>query len=175
MAGSTGQVLAGNFILAEDFQAELDALLARAPKSATKTADTSRDTTTTLTADPHLVVPVAADTAYTVEMTFSADSGSGTPDLKIGWSAPAGATMVNWSVHWSDAGGLHQFLNLATLATTLAIATDTTIRPLQVLGTLTVGSTAGDLSFLWSQNTSSGTVTTIRTGASLKLTPIATT
>lgn len=63
---------------------------------ARKTANTTRNNTGSLTADPHLTVSVVANATYLLEAFLMYQSVSSSPDIAFGWTAPSGAT-VAWT------------------------------------------------------------------------------
>lgn len=56
-----------------------------------KTETTSRASTTAVTADPDLVVPVAAGQIYVMDMVIHYDAAAAA-DLRVNWAGPAGTT-----------------------------------------------------------------------------------
>lgn len=125
----------------------------------TKSADTSRASTATTAADPHLTLAVAANAVYDVECVAVWTTGGG--GLRATWTAPSGAGMV-----WTDNDGV----GVATAAgvVTFASTTGTTFK-----GTLTTSATAGSLTLSWAQSTSNASATVLKAGSSLKLTRLA--
>ncbi|WP_435613286.1 hypothetical protein [Streptomyces sp. bgisy159] len=125
-------------------------------RSVVKPSDTPRDTTTTPAADPALTLTVVANATYDVELLGVWTSGGG--GLKATWSVPSGATMV-----WTDNDGVG--VASASGSVTFNATTGTMFK-----GTLVVGANAGSITFLWSQNSSNASPTTLKAGSSLKLT-----
>lgn len=142
-------------------------------KTAHKAADTTRNSTVTLTDDPDLTFAVAANEVYIVQATLLLDGGV-TPDYKFGWSYPVGTTM-----NWGAVGG--------TPTSWEATATSTGQSPLKIeTGTLgqgatsgsvvcgvilhvvvAVGANAGAVALQWAQNVSDAANTTIKAHSSL--------
>ena len=142
-----------------------------------KPGNTSRASTTTIAADPHLTVAVVAGT-YRIDalLFYDADSAA---DLKLGWTAPASTTGCWWP-GGSDSSNTTQAATtrwgaLADIGTnTLPVAgigsgTIVTCRP---TGTAVV-TTAGTLALAWAQNASSATATVVRQYSWLQLRRIA--
>lgn len=136
-----------------------------------KTSDTSRASTTTLTADPDLQFAVAANAKYYFSGTFYYTGGTqGSSDFKIGWTFPAGLTMII-AKSFIDTTG-------AWVGGTVSVQTDTPVfgtavtlgnRTVQMSGTIFVSSTAGTLALTWAQNTSNATATVLKAGSGLIL------
>jgi hypothetical protein len=143
-------------------------LQAMLPQNGLKSSGTPRTSTTTMTADPDLSVPVAANAKYDVEMTLvynGAATGSG--DLKFQLAGPSGATFAG--MFTGIANPLATAVNSVTLSTTQVSYGNGTGNPLpcKVSGTLFTSATPGSLTLNWAQNTSSGTATTLMTGSKL--------
>lgn len=139
-----------------------------APLSAVKSADESVTSSTTLQNDDSLFLSVAANTSYQISVLLVYNGGTqGSSDLKVGWTAPSGATLV-WGIAYRDTGGAAH-IGAGDITLTLAAGTNGTSNNYSVLvtATLTTGSTAGTLQLQWAQNTSSSTATTVKAGSSL--------
>lgn len=149
-------------------------------KLAWKTADTSRDTTTTRTADPHLTVSVAANARYLINGTLFY-TATATADLSIAWSAPTGATGV-WTAFCTGTG--------ATTTDPVGYQVRTDARtdltqghtcaglgspnPVAVLlgGHVETSSTAGTLALVWAQAASGAIATTLMEGSWVRFTRV---
>lgn len=147
------------------------------PIFARKTADESLPSSTTLQDDDQLAVAVDANATYWVQ-TFISYEAATAGDLKIGWSAPAGAEFP-----WNFAG----------LTSTAATAGDAVYSAVNTLsgtdtaggigagaalvarpsGILVISSTPGTFTFRWAQGTSSATPTIVKAGSGLLLTRVA--
>ncbi|MET9126908.1 hypothetical protein [Streptomyces sp. NPDC004528] len=123
----------------------------------TKASDTAITSNATPASDPHLTMSVAVGT-YDVECVAVWTTGGG--GLKATWSAPSGSTMV-----WTDNDGVGVATPTGTVSFTST--TGTTLK-----GTLVV-TTAGNLTLQWSQSSSNASATTMKAGASLKLSRVA--
>jgi hypothetical protein len=138
------------------------------PQEAFKASGTSRASTTALTADPDLAVPVEASATYDFDMDLVYNGGTnGSSDLKFAFTGPSGYAM-SWGAFIvaipagvASVGG--------TQATTMASGTvgAGTMLAVRVSGTVTTSTTAGNLVLTWAQNTSSGTATTLMTGCKM--------
>ncbi|WP_405964856.1 hypothetical protein OG713_34975 [Streptomyces sp. NBC_00723] len=142
-----------------------------------KTANTSRTSTTTLAADPHLSINVVAGT-YQVD-AFLLYDGDNAADLKLGWFAPA-STTGGWWPGGSDSsnttqaattrwGGLTDFSVSTLPVACIGSGTVVTCRP---VGTAVV-TTSGQISLAWAQNATSATATVVRQHSWLSLRRIA--
>lgn len=69
-----------------------------------KTSDTSRASTTSLTADPHLTFPMSANKTYFIRGMLRVESYL-TPDLTINWSLPASVSKGHGYYQWIDPAG----------------------------------------------------------------------
>lgn len=149
---------------------------------ALKLADTSRSSTTTLTADPDLVVALSASTTYIIEMTYRC-TASGNEALVHDFSHPA-ATRDFQSEFYGTfrlSSNDTQFINIPTSGGSNAVSLATNIDTVQSLvsGTahvhltgLITTSAAGNLTFRWAQRISTGTSTVLYAGASLIVTEV---
>ncbi|MER5461681.1 hypothetical protein ABT010_13525 [Streptomyces sp. NPDC002668] len=142
-----------------------------------KTASTSRASTTTLAADPHLVIDVVPG-EYRVDAFIMYDADT-TADLKLGWFAPASTTGAWWPCG-SDSGnttfaatarwGALSDFSVSTLPVAgIGAGSIMACRP---VGTAIVTGT-GQISLAWAQNASSATPTIVRGQSTLQLKRIA--
>lgn len=149
------------------------------PQTVRKTADESRSATTTYADDTHLVFAAEANAVYTMLgwIKYFADP---TPDIKIQFSVPSGC-LGEWG--WNMPGS-----TTATTGTTgYSIRTETNdvangrtgygtsdsqhMTPMG--GLFRMGSTAGNVTLQWAQNTSNATATVLYTDSFLTFTRIA--
>lgn len=140
-----------------------------------KTGNTSRTSTTSATADPHLTFTVEANTVYTLS-GFLVYDGLDTADLKFGFTAPAGVTGSWWP------GAADSSMNALAFAprwgaltdvtsSTMAVGTQGagTILAAEPRGLVVTAGTPGTFSLVWAQSSSSATATTLRTHSWLRL------
>jgi hypothetical protein len=139
------------------------------PIAVIKPADTARNSTTTVADDPDLQLPVAASSTYQVTGVFFYDGPStGTGDIKWTWTVPSGAggqySCDHQNISGSYAGAFaNNWTDGPGLTSTQANSTGVgTILTLTWKGILVVVGTAGNLTFRWAQNTSSGTNTHVK-------------
>lgn len=124
----------------------------------------------TLAADTHLQFAAAANTKYRIKMKIWFDTGA-TPDFKYQISGPATPTAVRIFRKHIDPTNKTTLVVASetdyTSSTSLAAGTGTTGGYIEVDMILHNGSTAGTVSFDWSQATSNSTATTVLAGSSL--------
>lgn len=135
------------------------------PIATIKPADTGRNTTTTLTADPDLVIAVAANTIYDVRFLIRYKGGTnGSSDLSMQINVPSGSTGF-WVALRDDISaptGPPGFVDSA-FGSALNFATNGTGNTQQALlfASVNTAGTAGNISLLWAQHISNGTNTTL--------------
>lgn len=153
---------------------------------ARKTSDTSVTSNTTVSADPHLSLPVVANGIYEIEGIFfftSATTGS-TPAVKLAIDAPSGAAGW-WTVDAPSTTSTADPDSVRTIATVIGAA-NTRSYGVSVVssgtnpaigyickGMLENGATPGNLSVQWAQANSSGTATVLKIYSWIRLTRVA--
>lgn len=149
-------------------------LTAMQPIVVVKSSDTARTSTTTLAADPHIVVPVSASATYLLDGYIEFDGiFGGTGDIKFDWTIPAGATL-RWGPLGNASGDTTQKYAANSAANSSVLTAGTygtggTRSAASPRGYVTVGGTAGNLQLRWAQNTSSATATTVYAGSWIRL------
>lgn len=143
-----------------------------------KTANESVTSSTTLQNDDQLVLAVAANTTYVLDMMLIY-SGAEAGDLQLNWTVPTGATMdYRWDgpptsiTGTSDGDTRYGALN-APPGTSTAIGATAGNLIAFGRGLLVVGGTAGNVQLQWAQSSSSGTATTIKSNSYMRLTKVA--
>ena len=155
-----------------------------ATRTALRTADLPRNNTSTLAADPQVVLPVTAGAVYDLTATVLY---SGVNDILVGWSAPSG-TSGTWVgigngatlVSGTGGGGTQQDVSstwgytvrteaVAITASRTYGGISTTPFGVQITGTVRVGGTAGNLAMAWAQGTSAATATNLLTDSWMRL------
>ena len=137
-----------------------------------KTADTSRANTAAYADDPHLVVPVLANTVYSVDLYGVYQAGA-TGLFKVQFTFPSGATMSGGS--WAYDPGTDEWAAVATqesgspYAMVAGLAGAGVNYPFRLQASLHVGANAGNLAFQWAQNVSNGTATIVRKGSWMRV------
>jgi hypothetical protein len=133
------------------------------PLVAYKTSDTSRSSTTTVSNDPDLTVPVAANAFYKFEAYFLFEGSSTTGQaLKFSWQLPASSTMRYHGL-LVDSGG-NQAVGVSYTGASVNTAGTTgagSLRGLTQNGTLFTSSSSGNATVTWSQNVSESSVVTL--------------
>ena len=140
------------------------------PTMAVKTVDTGRASTTSPVADPELTLALAANSTYTYDLLVHYTGGTnGSSDAQFGFTAPAGALGFSFCIRYQISGLTFNSILIPTFGTFINAGTNGTTNPVGFWahGSIKVGSTAGALAFVWSQNTSSGTATTVKGGSYL--------
>lgn len=120
-----------------------------------KTADESVTSSTVLQNDNHLVVALAANSTYLIELgLFHVADTAG--DTKIDLACPAGVTTLF--------GDQEENATAVDLSTTSKVLSDSTgiVRLSQLWGIVRTAGTAGNMQLRFAQNTSSATATTMK-------------
>lgn len=148
-----------------------------------KSTTTQRASTTTATADPHLSLPVAANSAYEIECGLFI-SANASADAKIGFTFPSGSNISFYTAApgttWNPGDGEG--------IVTMSVNYDVTVSPTGdngvggtsaaatltcwVRGLLVTGSTAGTLFLRWAQATSNAAATEMKAGSFMVITRI---
>lgn len=140
-----------------------DALDALAPLIAMKAGDTSYSTTT-LTNDPELFVPLLANATYLLQAFLVYEGGtSGGSDLKAGWVVPSGASLRYTNIGTNASGGsTGSFAGTQSSGTFTAQTSGAgTLRVVTIPGSVIMGATAGNVQMQFCQNTSNATATIV--------------
>lgn len=147
------------------------------PLRVSKTADESVTSVAAVQNDDVLVLPVVANVDYEVWlMAVCATAASATPDLRAGFSFPAGATFSGniWAPDTAAAAAVATtsyagFVNNASPFNTPRGLINGSNLVYLYQGVLKMGGTGGNFQFQWSQNTSAAEATTIKAGSELVL------
>jgi len=163
--------------------AKLQALISELrPITASKSATTSRNTTTTETADPHLVLPLLANRTYDVKgvlLVTSAANAAG--DFRCSFTFPTGATVSSGAIGVHDSlasltSADGQFSGEAADATSPTAAVgygaSTSVTAIQVELRVAVGANAGNLTLQWAQLASNANNTNLLSGSWLTATTV---
>ena len=133
-----------------------------------KTANEDVTSSITPQNDDELIVPVAANATYEIEFVIFAQSADAAADLLTAWSVPSGATGLKAVLGpTSTAAAFTSNANTAAtlkgrnFATNVAYQLDTDGTLIIEKAAVVTSSTAGNVTFQWSQNTSSATATTV--------------
>jgi hypothetical protein len=160
-------VAAGDFILAD----QLNALV---PLRVVKPTGTARNTTTTLTADPHLSLTFPAGTTHDFDMLLllqSAANGAGDFKCDVAWTGTATVTVGDFALTDALTGGvaadlaaLAVPLDAATPAGTWGFGASTTPTNALLTGHI-VTTTLSTVTLHWAQLSSSPNATTLLGGS----------
>lgn len=142
---------------------------------AVKSVTTSRATTTSATDDPHLIIPLQANAAYSIHYTLLV-SGSTTGDAKYQVKSPSGSTSfiscfgpgTTWGAStFEGVIGPGPMVQGGEFSGFVAMGcTDASTPLLHVVHCFVhTGNTAGNASLQWAQNASSVTGTELRGGS----------
>jgi hypothetical protein len=145
------------------------------PQAVVKPSNTSRASTTTITADPALTVNLAAGALYEVRcMVFYSGVNAG-GYLQWNWTAPATGFFVYLATYAIQGGGADQGYSASVAGVELAAGS--TGGPAWTSGTgviwsaymtgLASGGTGGPLTFNWAQAASNGTATVVQANSYL--------
>lgn len=128
-------------------------------------------TTTTLANDTDLVVQVAANMSYLVQIFLDYEGGtSGSADMKVGFSVPSGATFRYTNIGMNASAGVTgSFTGTESGTFTCQTSGAGQLRSMTVIGTLITGGTAGALQVKACQNTSNATPVIIHGQSSIWL------
>lgn len=160
---NAGLIVAGSRILAS-------VMGQIAPQAVIKGADQSLASSTTMQNDNALFLPVIANATYLFVCYLDYEGGTrGSSDIKHAWSVPSGGTL-RYVKLGNNTSGVAEIVTLAG-ATIWPDATNGagSLQGLLMLGSLIMGSTAGNLQLQWAQNTSSATATIVHAQSLLSL------
>lgn len=135
------------------------------PSIKRKAADTSRNSTTTVTDDPDLLFAVAANEVWDFEAHLFVISADATPDFKFTCTGPSGSTVTYAGIRQDDSGNATSIAATAGGTTTLVNMGSSQLNIITISGTCTNGATPGNLSIQWAQNVSNATNTTLKAGS----------
>lgn len=153
-----------------DFQTRISELESGLPVVAYKDTIETINNTAVIQNDDELVLAVAANTKYFFELYVPYNSGV-TPDIKIGWTLPTGATSQWWGQYY-DSTAWVVTQSPTTPSTGHAISGFAADLNARFGGTISIGSTAGNMQVVWAQNTANASNTSVLAGASLSITPV---
>jgi hypothetical protein len=136
------------------------------PLVAIKGSDQSVTSSTVLVGDLALFLPLAANCSYEIRAGINYEGGTqGSSDFQWSFSPPGGSNF-HYQGRYLDTGGNPQLPYLTGTSTNHAGTNGGgNIRTFGVSGLIQVSSTAANLSFNFSQNTSNGTATTVHAGS----------
>jgi len=130
-----------------------------------KSADQSVTNNDSPVDDTHLKFAIGANETFIFHLWIYPTAANSTPNMNYLVVGPAGSTTI-WSppdVYTAAGGTANATVPAANVA--LSHYVDSFGRPAVIFGSIANGSTAGDVQFKWSQNTSSATSTTVKAGS----------
>jgi hypothetical protein len=133
------------------------------PLAVIKASDTARSSTTSLTNDPTLVLPLAGGSTYEIRgMIFYTGPSAGSSDIQWKFNMPVGNVGQYFSAHQNLSGAFAgAFQNFWTDTVTANTNGVSTVMCASIYG-MTQTVSPGNMQFMWAQNTNSGTNTTVR-------------
>lgn len=145
------------------------------PKAIVKPSDTPRSSTTTMTNDPDLVLPLGGNSTYEITgVIFYDGPTAGSSDLKFTFTVPSGSNGQYFAGHQNLSGAFAgAFQNNWTDTVTANTNGVGTIMCVAIQGIEVTGGSAGNLTLQWAQNTSNGTNTHVKAQSYLVATRIA--
>lgn len=135
-----------------------------------KSVDESRALDDTVDFDEELVFSLEADQTYVIDGAIFVVSTSPRPDFKIAFDAPPG-TIID--IEYIASAGINvrgsellEDLNIEGAKINLNRDQPVVV---QISGTIEMGSTGGDVFFMWAQNTANEVATTVKEGSYLRV------
>lgn len=154
--------------------AKLESLITELrPVTAVKSADTSRNTTTTFTADPHLALSLSAHTYHIFGNLYLNSAANAAGDFQYRWSwtndmnvRMGGIGVVDTLASGSSADGQFARNQADTTSPTAALSFGASTTGTNILVTARVlVTTAGTLTLEWTQLSSNANNTTLEAGS----------
>jgi hypothetical protein len=143
------------------------------PLAAIKTSDESVTSSTTIQNDDELVLTPEVSSSYYFQCYIYFQGGTA-GDIKWQWGVPTGA-FIRYQAVFTGTGGGFGANNTYSASDVVAAQCDGAgvDNGMNMMGTLVMGSTSGNLTFKWAQNSSSGTATIVKAQSAVMLTRIA--
>ena len=144
-------------------------LQALAPLNAYKSGDTSRASTTALTADPDLTIHLSANATYFFVMVLDYEGGTqGSSDLAFDLTGPSGATARFWMGNMSTAGvSTAAFMGQQGVTYSAGSNGAGNLQGVLAAGTIFTSGSSGFFTLNWAQKTSSATATIVHAQSAL--------
>lgn len=149
-----------------------DAAVVASASTVIKSSDESVSSSTTLQNDDDFVFALEANKEYIVSGGVFATSTSGQPDIKIAFTTPAGSTMGIGYLADVDQTRRADLIDTSGSATSSIPIKQNQSTIIQVIGSVTTGGTAGNLTFQWAQNTSNASATKVQAGSFITVTEV---
>ncbi len=138
-----------------------------------KASDESHSSSTTLQDDNDLTLAIPANQTWEIVGDLIASSGSTTPNLKMGFTVPSGATFRIWAsgVQENSTTSYENLtFNSSGTGKKMTIGSTSNATLVHYHGWITTSSTAGNITFQWAQNTSNGNAVTVKADSFMKAT-----
>lgn len=137
-------------------------------KVVVKTADQTVNNSATLVDDNELVQALRANSTYKFEIWVLYESGT-TPDFKLGFTLPAGATLA-YAYHGFDTSLSQTFFGTTTIPSSgTGFGGNATTAPVRMFGSLVTAGTAGNFQVKFAQQTANASNTILKAGSYLSL------
>lgn len=148
-----------------------DLLTSMLPQFARKGADESVTSSIALQNDDELLLAVEANASYFVRAWLRHTAASNTPDLRLNYSYPAGASFArsDWAAPDTTTTSADSVNTAMSTTGDATRGSGTTERSIYVEGELITGGTAGTFQVRFAQVTSDAGAVTMKTGSRLQL------
>lgn len=154
-----------------------DLLISMLPQTARKSSDQSVTSSTVIVNDTELFLPMIANASYFYEGWLLYTGGSNTPDLKLNYFIPAGATLVR--TDWGHDVGTTSVTSSVVVSVPIPATADslrgagidgTVIRSIYAQADVVTSATAGNFQVRFAQSVSDANAITMKAGSRIKLT-----
>lgn len=154
-----------------------DLLISMLPQFARKSSDQAVTSSTTLVNDSELFLPMITNASYFYEGWLLYTGASNTPDLKLNYFIPAGATLLR--TDWGHDVGTVSVTSSVVVSVPIPATTDslrgagsdnTIIRAIYAQGEVITAGTAGNFQVRFAQSVSDAAAITMKAGSRIKLT-----
>jgi len=136
------------------------------PVYARKDADSPARVNNTLSADPDLFIPLAANGVYHITgYLFASGATLGSGDLLISFAAPTGSLIV-WTATGYGTSSTAPVMSPARNSGSAAVGVNGGSQsPVEISAFCANGSTAGNFALSWAENTTNATGTVLKRGS----------
>lgn len=145
--------------------------LTRVPARIYKSADEIVNNSTTLQNDDHLVLPIAANEIWAIQMRLFITNATGSPGFKVAFTVPSGATGSIVAQSGAAASDLGASTNVNAMTTTItsgfaAITLASYTEAWMIINLYVINSSnAGNVQFQWAQSSAVVGNTTLLKGS----------
>ncbi len=146
----------------------LDSML---PQVIRKASDESVTSSIALQDDDELLLAVEASATYLVTAWIRHTAASNTPDLRLNYSYPSGASFArsDWGSPDTTTASADSINTVVQTTGDNTRGSGTVERSIYVVGELTTGGTAGTFRVRWAQATSDAGAVTVKAGSRLEM------